>query len=250
MLKRKQKWLVIIAILLTALSIYLFSIDLTPIPKSRIGNIDSSTVAQIPCQKEVELNETTIVGGMGPNSPFKKAVDRALVHNSPEVTAEYELELGFSAKAYCKDIIFMDTHQPGQTLLSVKCKRKDDTHAWNSSVSSLFGFSRYNRDYGREYVIMVETVKQLQAEHQAKVEWLGRWRPENSKAQWPDIPGTPSYLPTPPSQANNLTPNETKKRDIELSEMNLYHIKEMYKLAAQQPYQLMKDHFHLRLRKT
>ena len=168
--------------------------DFSPVPKAGITNVDAATVGQILCQKEIELANMTIVGGVGQNTPFKKAVDEALAHNKSTMVAEYELELGFGAKSHCKDTIFLDTRQPDQIILSVKCKRKDDTHVWNSGVSGLFGFSRYKRDYGREYVIMSETVRQLQADHQARIEWLGKWRPENSKRNWPDgPPGAPSY---------------------------------------------------------
>ena len=46
-----------------------------------------------------------------------------------------------------------------------------------------------------------------------------------------------------PSQRNKLTSNKIKKRDIELSDMNLYQIKEMYKIASQQPNQTMKEFY-------
>ena len=153
--------------------------DFSPVPKARITRVDSSTVAQVLCQNEPEIDSPAELGAPGPNSPFRKAVEQALAQNLQAVTAEYEIRLGFGAKAYCKDTIFLDTRQPDQIILSVKCERKDDTSDWSSS---LFEFvvrhlkSSYQRDHDRENLLMVNTTEELKADHQARIEWLGKWR--------------------------------------------------------------------------
>ena len=199
----KRKRIIFAALIACGIVIFMVCLsrgDFSPVPRVKITHIDRSTVAQTLCQKEIELANMTIVGGAGQNTPFKKAIDDALTHNNSNVVAEYVLELGFGAKRYCKDTVTIKDLAPDQTILSVKCQIRDDLSDWSSNgftllLSSLLSpLSGYKRDYGREYVIMADTVQQLQSGHNAQVEWLGKWRPENSKSEWPDSPpGAPCY---------------------------------------------------------
>ena len=73
----------------------------------------------------------------------------------------------------CRDTIRLKVSQPGETTLSVKCEKKG-TELFNI----LKWFLPYKRDHERENMLMVNTTEQLKADRQAKVEWLGKWRPD------------------------------------------------------------------------
>ncbi len=182
--------------ILTAIIVCLCLVGCSAVPNAKITNVDSFTVAQALYENGASRTETTVNDMLGaamskdlekkfpklPKSGHSNFVTHRsvfpapeVIHNNKKTTAKYDLSRGFDT-LQCKDTITLYVQQSNETILSVKCETKHISFP----VGILFHWlTPYKRDYRREQTLMINTTEYLQADHQAQIEWLGKWRPDS-----------------------------------------------------------------------
>ena len=179
----KQKLIVIVATIACCCLI-----GCSAVPKARITIVDSYTVAQMLYEnggtRSFVRADSPWFGG-----PDKwKYEDRTVwptaevIHNNRKMTIRYTKGGLWSLRRF-KDTISINAKETNDTVLSVKCEIKDESHGAPHVVAIILEpivnlLNPYKRDHERENMLMTSTAQQLKAEHQAHIEWLGKWRPD------------------------------------------------------------------------
>ena len=179
----KEKIMIIVAIISGSCLV-----GCSAVPKARITNVDSFTVAHTLYQnggtRSFVRADSPWFGG-----PDKWKYDNRTVwptaeeiHNNRKTMAKYSHSGLWSLQLF-KDTVLIEVKQPNETILSVKCETKTESHGFPHVVALLLEpidniLKPYKREHDREQMLMTTTIGQLKTNYQAQVEWLGKWRPD------------------------------------------------------------------------